>query len=118
MEFDSFVSELVIRESGAGDLIAAGRRLTELAAIPVLALTDEAVTLARDLIEREILPKAAADDAMHIGLATVHAMDYLLTWNCRHIANARIRPAVTARCVAQGYTLPIICTPEELMGGL
>jgi hypothetical protein len=62
------------------------------------------------------IPKRALEDALHIALATVHGMDYLLTWNCKHIANAEIRNAVTAVCGAHGYEPPVICTPEELMG--
>ena len=62
------------------------------------------------------MPENAAEDALHIALATAHGMDYLLTWNCRHIANAEIQLAVASKCLARGYELPVICRPEELMG--
>jgi hypothetical protein len=82
----------------------------------LLGLTDEAQALARKLIENGALPRQAVEDALHIALATVHGMDYLLTWNCRHIANARMREAVVSVCMMRGYEPPVICTPEELMG--
>jgi hypothetical protein len=114
-EFDLFVSRLVIQEAGAGDREAAQRRLAELDPIPLLDLTEEALSLARDLVYRGVVPEAATEDAFHIAVATVHGMDYLLTWNCRHIANARMRQAVGAACALRGYEPPVICTPEELM---
>jgi hypothetical protein len=107
---------MVIQEAGSGDPAAAQRRLGELAGIPLLGLTDEAQALARELIENGALSKQAVEDALHIALATVHGMDYLLTWNCRHIANARMREAVVSVCTMRGYEPPVICTPEELMG--
>ena len=90
--------------------------MQKLAAMPVLLVTDEAETLAYDLTHGGPLPENAAEDALHIALATVHGMDYLLTWNCRHIANAEIQLAVASKCLGRGYELPVICTPEELMG--
>jgi hypothetical protein len=58
----------------------------------------------------------SAEDALHVAVAAVHGMDYLLTWNCRHIANATNRQAITKACDDAGYQTPVICTPEELMG--
>ena len=115
--FQLYVSQMVIHEASAGDPASARRRLEELAGFPLLALTEEAEALARDLIERGPLPRQAVEDALHIALATVHGMDYLLTWNCRHIANAQMRGAVNSVCALRGYDPPVICTPEELMGG-
>jgi predicted nucleic acid-binding protein len=114
--FQLYVSQMVIQEAGSGDPAAAQRRLGELASIPLLGLTDEAQALARELVENGALPQQAVEDALHIALATVHGMDYLLTWNCRHIANARMREAVVSVCMMRGYEPPVICTPEELMG--
>jgi hypothetical protein len=85
--------------------------------LPLLEITDQARQLARGLVTEALIPRKAAEDALHIALATVHGMDYLLTWNCRHIANAEIRKVVTAVCSTRGYEPPVICTPEELMGG-
>jgi hypothetical protein len=114
--FDLFVSELVIRESGAGDEVAAQKRLDALEAIPLLELNEEALNLAKDLVEKGPIPERAKEDALHIALATVHGMDYLITCNCRHIANAEMRKGLALACIIQGYEAPVISTPEELMG--
>lgn len=115
-DFEFFVSSLVMQEAGSGDPEAARLRLEKLRRMPVLLVTDEAETLAYDLAHGGPLPESAAEDALHIALATVHGMDYLLTWNCRHIANAEIQLAAASKCLARGYEFPVICTPEELMG--
>ena len=114
--FDLFVSRIVVDEAAAGDEEAARRRLEILQSLPVLELNPEATELARELIVGGAFPKNAPEDALHVALATVHAMGFLLTWNCRHIANAEMTAAVSRICSAQGYELPRICTPEELMG--
>jgi hypothetical protein len=63
-----------------------------------------------------VFPAKASEDAMHISIATVHFMDYLLTWNCRHIANPEIQARIAEHFQRQGLFLPLICTPEELIG--
>ncbi len=113
-DFDLFVSQLVIQEASAGDEQAIQRRLQMLEDLPLLQLNEHAVTLARTLIDEGTLPSQAAGDALHIAIATVHGMDYLLTWNLKHLANATIRNAITLTCRAHDYEPPVICTPEEL----
>ena len=115
-QFDLYVSEPVLEEAAAGDAILAKKRLEVLSDIRVLALTEGILKLAQSLVAQGPIPPKAAGDALHIAVATVYACEYLLTWNCRHIANAEIQR--TARLVArrQGFELPAICTPEELMG--
>lgn len=115
-DFELFVSEILVEEVSAGDPEAARKRLDLVATVPRLALTADVEKLARRLITEGAIPGKAAVDALHIAVATVHAMDYLVTWNCRHIANAEIRAEVTRVCNFAGYDAPIICTPEELMG--
>ena len=115
--FDLFVSALVLREASSGDAGLAQRRLDSLRSIPVLDLRPEAAALARDMVERGPVPAKAAVDAAHIALAAVHGIGYLLTWNCKHIANAEMQPSLDRICRAQGYLLPVLCTPEQLMGG-
>ena len=83
----------------------------------MLPITEEAVTLADALISRRALPTSALNDAIHIAVSAVHGVDYLLTWNFRHLANAETRPLVREVCNQLGYTSPEICTPSELMGG-
>jgi len=113
--FDLFVSELVIREAGAGDEVAAQERLDALKEIALLELNEETLYLARELVQKGPIPEKANEDAIHISLATVRGMDYLLTWNCRHIANAEMRKGVASVC-SLGYETPVVSTPEELMG--
>lgn len=114
--FDLYISQLVIQESSAGEAFMAQKRMEALDAIPLLDLREEAVALARALVEKGPIPEKAAVDALHIAVATINGMDYLLTWNCKHIANAEMQTAVAAICRAAGYEPPVICTPEELLG--
>ncbi|MCJ7593323.1 MAG: type II toxin-antitoxin system VapC family toxin [Desulfobacterales bacterium] len=115
--FDVFASEVVIEEAGRGNEVAAARRMEALAGIPLLAITDEVITLSEALIRRGVLPRQAIDDSLHIALAAVHGLDYLLTWNYRHIANAESKPLIRKICLENGFGYPEICTPQELMGG-
>ncbi len=115
-EFELYCSQLVIQEASGGHKEAAQRRLQLLQPIPLLELNDAAKELARHLAKAAAIPRKATEDALHIALATVHGMDYLLTWNCKHIANAEMQRAVAATCRLWGYEPPVICTPEELMG--
>ena len=85
--------------------------------VRALAVGDEATRLAGELVRRGALPTKAAVDAFHIGIAAAHQIDYLLTWNCKHIANATMRGTIEAICRSAGLTPPIICTPEELPAG-
>ena len=115
-DFDLFSSQLVVQESSAGDMAIAQSRLQLLSGIPLLALNQACVSLGRALVDRGPIPEKAAVDALHIAIATVHGMDYLLTWNCKHIANAEMQTAVNRICRHDGYEPPVTCTPEELLG--
>lgn len=115
-EFDLHISPLVFQEARMGDRLVARRRVGALRGIPLLAVTAEAVTLARLLVRRGAIPKGAEVDALHIATAAVHGTDYLLTWNCKHIANALMRSRIEALCRSAGFEPPIMCTPEELAG--
>jgi len=84
--------------------------------IPILEITDAVVALSKALIAGGAVPKKALDDSIHIALAAAHSVDYLLTWNCRHIDNAERKPIIRRVCSINGYTCPEICTPQELMG--
>jgi len=108
---------MVIQEAGAGNDQAIQRRLNALEGLSVLELNEPAVALARALITSGTVPTKAVGDALHIAIATVHGMDYLLTWNLAHLANAAMRNAITLTCRAHGYEPPVICTPEELLEG-
>jgi predicted nucleic acid-binding protein len=113
--FDLYVSQLVVDEAAAGDPAAAAQRLQALRGVPLLAMTGDAESLGRNLLRDAALPAKAAIDALHIALAAVHGMDYLLTWNCSHIANATMRGKIEAVCRNAGFEPPVICTPMELI---
>lgn len=115
-QYDLVVSESVLRECGAGDPDAAKKRLTVLNDVPLILLTEQALDIANSLIAKGIVPAKAAEDALHIAIATVNGVDYLLTWNCRHIANPEIQRGIAAHLEDIGLSLPFICTPEELLG--
>ena len=113
--FELFISQIVLREASGGDAEAASRRIELVQGIPVLEVTEEASVLAEELVRRGALPENAAVDALHISVAVVNGLDYLLTWNCTHIANAMIRGDIEHICRSKEYEPPVICTPEELM---
>ena len=110
-----FASQLVVREAAAGDPTAAAPRLEVLRGLKILELAPEATALAEQLLRRGGLPRKATADAFHVAISVVEGMDYLLTWNCRHIANATMRGKIEAICRDEGFEPPIICTPEELV---
>jgi hypothetical protein len=113
--FDLFVSRPVLAEAKRGDISAAARRLETLKGIPVLSVSRGVRTLAGTLLRTGTLPPKARLDAVHVAVAAVNGMDYLLTWNLRHLANAVIRGKIEETCRKAGIKPPIICTPEELM---
>jgi len=116
LEFDVYISQLVIQEASAGDEKVARKRLEILGAYPLLALNSSSLSLAQALLNKGSLPTKAAEDALHIAVAATHGMDYLLTWNCKHIANAATRSKIEMICRQENYEPPVICTPEELLG--
>lgn len=113
--YELCVSQLVLDEAGAGDAVAAQERLVVLQPMLVLETTAEALELAKELLQAGALPAKAANDAIHIAVAATKSVPYLLTWNCRHLANAVMRPVIEKVCSAKGLKAPIICTPEELL---
>ena len=113
--FETYASQLVLTEAKAGEVEMAEKRLKVLKNIKLLEITKEAVTLADDFINRGPLSEKSAEDALHIAITVVNGLDYLLTWNCKHIANARMRDKIEQLCRARGYVPTVICTPEELL---
>lgn len=114
--FTLYTSEAVLDEAKRGDPEIAAQRLRMLRNFPFLALDQDVQGLAAQFLARSNLPPKAEVDAIHIAAATVHGMDYLLTWNCRHIANAQIQGKLAEISLDCGYVLPVLCTPNELMG--
>ena len=113
--YEIYASQLVLNEARAGDPDAARRRMTELQDVPLLDVTNQVEELAASLAQSGILPAKAADDIFHLAIASVHNMDFLLTWNCRHLANAEIRGSLCQAVRNQGCRPPEICTPDELL---
>ncbi len=111
-----FISEVVIQEAASGDPEAARLRLEVLQGIDELDVTDDARFLATAIIDETPLPTKAKVDALHIAVAAVNGLDYLLTWNCRHIANPTLRPRIESVCRSHGFNPPSICTPFDLLG--
>ncbi len=113
--FELVASELVRTEAGAGNEIAARARLKALESAALIDITEDAEYLARRLLDQGAVPQQAAADAAHIAIAVTSGVDYLVTWNFRHIANAAMRSQIEQVCREAGYEPPVICTPNELM---
>ncbi|MES2708449.1 MAG: type II toxin-antitoxin system VapC family toxin [Verrucomicrobiota bacterium] len=114
-EYELYTSLVTHQEAAAGDSDAARRRVGALEGIPLLPITPECEIIAEAILDSELLPAKADRDALHIAVATFHRMNFLLTWNIRHIANAHVREDLRVLISSLGYTLPTICTPEELL---
>lgn len=113
--FELCTSMVVLNEAAEGDADAAARRAEFLLDIPLLHVTREADELAEAILRSGLLPPKAARDALHIGVSAVHGVDILLTWNCRHIANAAIMRELSDVIEAHGVQMPVLCTPLELL---
>ena len=116
-QFDCSVSQVVIEEASAGDPVEVQKRLTIIAGMPKLEVTEDAASLTQAILTAGILPPHAFPDAAHVAVAAVHGLDYLLTWNCKHLANVQNARRIEVLFEKLGYQMAIICTPEELMGG-
>ncbi len=113
--YELCVSQMVLQEAGVGDPQAVQDRLDVLATMTMLEIKEEAADLAEKLVQGDALPAKAGNDALHIAVAAIHRVPYLLTWNCRHLANATLRSQIESVCANNGFKAPIICTPDEMM---
>ena len=114
--YELVTSQFVLDEAAGGNPDLAKERIKFLDGIPLLPEAPEIVEIANEIMSRAILPAKAQVDALHIGSAAHHRVQYLLTWNCSHIANARILPSIDEVLFDAGVPTPVICTPEELLG--
>ena len=114
-QHELFTSQVVLDEIAGGEAAMAKQRLALMGGIAVVRATDEAEALTQGILDSGVLPADADRDAAHIALATIHEMDILLSWNCRHIANALIQAKLRKLAGAAGFILPVIGTPEELL---
>jgi hypothetical protein len=115
--FELVTSQLVIDEASAGDPVAAAERLKLLDGLPTVPINEDVRTLARAIVAASIMPPKAAADALHVAAAAVAGVQYLLTSNCKHIANAHELPRVYRLLDECGYGQLLICTPSEFLGG-
>jgi predicted nucleic acid-binding protein len=113
-QFRLVISQVVLDEISAGDDSEVRKRFELVRPLDVLSASPDAEALTTAIMEAGVLPEKAVRDAAHIALATVHGIQYLLTWNCRHLANAQISRRVARICSEHGFVTPTICTPEEL----
>ena len=114
--FDLYTSDVTVMESRRGNPEAAQRRLEALVEIPVLSVTAQVDELSEALLHAGAIPPAYVGDSLHVAVSAVHGVDYLLTWNFRHIDNAETKPMMREVCGLHGYSCPEICTPQQLMG--
>jgi len=115
--FEIFVSALVIQEASRGDREAVEKRLDALAHIPILEITQSVQEIARSLISENAIPSGFEEDALHVAVASMNGMDFLLTWNFSHINNVFRRSRIVEAIQKQGFIAPEICSPEEFLGG-
>lgn len=116
-KYQLFLSQYVLDEASRGNTDAAKKRMEVLEGIDLLSVDEEVIRLAKVILSTGIIPMKASTDAGHIAVATRHGIDFIITWNCTHIANAEILSRINYIVSKEGYFLPIICTPDELFGG-
>ena len=116
LRYDVYVSPLVVEEVSAGDASAAEERLRVIADIPSVTIAADAESLASALLAANAVPANSARDALHVAIAATQGIDYLITWNFRHINNACTRTMVVNVVSDFGLVCPVLCSPEELMG--
>jgi hypothetical protein len=115
--YELFTSKLAISEASEGDPSVARKRLALLHRIPLLAWDDEVERLGEALCSQVPLPPQAQADALHIAISAMRGMHFVVTWNCKHIANPRLWKRMDWVCADWSVTLPVLCTPRELIGG-
>jgi hypothetical protein len=118
MKYNLFTSGLVRQEASAGDPSASAKRLELLEGLTEIEVTEEAVAFHEVLLRSAGMPAKARVDALHVAVAVVSGLEYLLTWKCAHIANTTVRGKIEEICCTLGYEAPTICTPEEFAGGV
>jgi len=115
-QFELRISVLVEEEISKGDSSAAQQRFEKVADIQSLLISDEAIRIADLLLAEKAVPEGSEEDALHIGIAASQGVDFLLTWNFKHINNAETKTAITRLVESAGYVCPQLCSPEELGG--
>lgn len=117
-QYDCYISALVHEEIEGGDPQAASSRIATIAGVATLTISDEARDLAKAIVENGLMPRQFAEDALHIAIAAMHGLDYLLTWNFRHLNNVQTKMKIANFIEDCGYEPPLVCSPDELFGDL
>jgi hypothetical protein len=112
--FQIWLSPLVLDEASQGDPVAAAIRLQVCQGLPELEITNDAMAFAQQLISTGAVPTTEPEDALHIALATMHAMDYIASWNFAHMVGPAAKFKLQNKISALGHKPPIIATPEEI----
>jgi len=115
-QFRFLISQIVLDECAAGDPVAASERLAIADSLPLLDITEVIRELADELMARGAIPPSEPRDSLHVAISAVYGVNYLATWNFKHIANATMRGRIESVCRDAGFEPPIICTPEEMAG--
>jgi hypothetical protein len=113
--YELFISDMVIQECEKGDSDCAQNRIQAIEGLPVLNVDKQVERLASALIRKNAIPKNSLEDAVHIAVASVSAIDFIVTWNFKHINNPFMKQKIRSVINDQGYTMPEICSPEELL---
>jgi len=114
--YELLSSQIVVDEAARGEEAMAEKRLAMIADVPLLVISDSVVEIAEELLADDVVPEKASDDAFHLACAGVHEVDFLLTWNCKHIANPHNRHRIQKCFDRHQIRMPVICTPEEFIG--
>lgn len=114
--FDRYISMMVLTEISKGDSSAVDERKKAISEIPVLNITQDTELLAEAIVREGLIPEQFAEDSLHIALASVNGMEYLLTWNFRHLNNALTKTHIGRFIEKQGYVPSVVCSPDELLG--
>lgn len=117
-QFDCYISALVREEIERGDPEAASSRLAALAGVATLTISDEARDLAKAIVENGLVPRQFTEDALHIAIAAMHGLDYVLTWNFKHLNNVQTKVKIADFIEDCGYEPPLVCSPDELFGDI
>lgn len=115
--YELFVSDAVEREAGFGDAVMSDKRLRLIEPLTRLATSEQAIELAEALITKKAVPANASADALHIAIATVEKINFLMSWNFKHIVNAQMQDKIEKACSDEGFKPSFMCTPESLVGG-
>jgi len=110
-----YISDMVIQECGRGDANCAQKRLQVISGIPALSVDQDVEKLTLELLNKKAVPQNSLEDAVHIAVASVSEIDFIVTWNFKHINNPFMKQQIRNVVEGMGYTMPEICSPEELL---